>query len=127
MNKLLSLGVPLILICASSQAQMSEFLCKTEKHTIQIDKIGAETYKYRSWNKPKTLDSKPDMELTSKNVTTSGTGECRHTDYRFKTGKVEFLVDNDINCVEGRPPANAIGNLRVSINGDEKSHYYCMK
>ena len=119
--------IALSFIYINAQAQTPEFLCKTEKHTIQIDKIGAETYKYRSWNKPKTFDSKPDMELTSKDVTISGTGVCRHIDYRFKTGKVEFLVDNDINCVEGRPPANAIGNLRVSISGDEKNHYYCMK
>jgi len=126
LNKLLILGA-LLLICMNAQGQTPEFICKTEKHTIQIDKIGVDTYKYRSWNRPKTIDSKPDMELTSKDVSISGTGVCRHTDYSFKTGKVEFLVDNNINCVEGKPPLNAIGNLRVFIGDVEKNHYYCMR
>jgi len=126
MNKFYSFGI-LLLFCMNAQAQTPEFICKTEKHTIQIDKIGADTYKYRAWNKPKNIESKPDMELTSKDVSISGTGVCRHIDFSFKTGKVEFLVDNNINCVEGKPPSNAIGNLYILINGEEKNRYYCLK
>jgi len=104
----------------------TEFSCITEKHTILVDKVDSATYRYRSWNKPKSTDVKPDMELKSKEVLVGGTGACRNTAYSFKVGKVDFILDNNINCIEGKPPANAIGNLYVLINGEEKNHYYCM-
>lgn len=62
-----------------------------------------------------------------KEVSVEGTGACRHTEYSFKTGKVEFSLDDDVSCIEGNPPANAVGNLNILINGELKNHYYCFK
>ena len=82
---------------------------------------------YRSWNKPKTTDLKPDMNLKSRDVSLSGSGICRHYEYSFRTGKFEFLLDNNKTCVECKPPANITGNLSVLVDGELKNHYYCFK
>ena len=103
------------------------FNCNTEKHTIIIEDQGKGMYRYRSWNMPKAALDKPDMDLRSKEISVVGTGNCRHTEYSFKTGEVKFIVDDDISCVEGKPPKNAIGNLYVFISDEMKSHYYCLK
>jgi len=113
-------------ICAAVE-QTPIFSCKTEKHTIQIDKIGVDTYKYRSWNNPKTVNEKPDMELSTKDVSVVGTGACRHNEYRFKTGKVEYLLDDDTKCLEGKPPAKITGNLSILLDDKLKNHFYCLK
>jgi hypothetical protein len=120
-----------VLLCvisfSYSYAESRVFTCITEKHTIFIDQLDSSNYRYRSWNKPKASDTKPDMELKSKDVKTEGTGACRHTDFSFKTGKVVFIVDDNVECVEKAPPKNVIGNLSVLINDEVKSQYYCIK
>lgn len=116
-----------VFICTHTLADVRAFTCITEKHTIFIDKIDSNNYRYRSWNKPKNSDSKPDMELKSKDIKVEGTGACRYTIFSFKTGKVEFLVDDGVSCVETAPPENAIGNLTVLINEEVKSSYFCFK
>ena len=103
------------------------FTCNTDKHTIVIEKLDAVNFRYRSWNKPKTMQEKPDMDLKSNDASVVGTGPCRHNEYNFKTGKVVFSIDDDLQCVEGKPPQNAIGNLNVYINDELKSHYFCIK
>lgn len=40
----------ILCFCVNAQAQAPEFICKTEKHMIQIDNISGGNYKYRSWN-----------------------------------------------------------------------------
>jgi hypothetical protein len=84
-----------IVICTHTLADTRAFTCITEKHTIFIDNIDSKNYRYRSWNKPKTSDAKPDMELKSQDFKVEGTGACRHSEFSFKTGKVEFLVDDN--------------------------------
>ena len=127
MKKIFIASCAMLSITNALAQSKAEFSCNTEKHTILVDKVDASTYRYRSWNKPKSIDTKPDMELKSKDVSIDGTGVCRTTNYSFKVGKVEFKLDNNIDCVEGKPPANAIGNLHVLMNGEEKNHYYCLK
>ena len=108
-------------------AETDVFRCVTVKHIIIISEPIKGTYHYRSWNKPKAISDKPDMDLKSKEVSVEGTGACRHTEYSFKTGKVEFSLDDDVSCIEGNPPANAVGNLNILVNGELKNHYYCFK
>lgn len=116
-----------VIICTHALADTRAFTCITTKHIIFIDKIDSKNYRYRSWNKPKTSGEKPDMELKSKDVKYEGRGVCRYTIFSFKTGKVEFLVDDGVSCVETVPPENAIGNLTVLINEEVKSSYFCFK
>ena len=112
---------------SSANENQSQFSCITEKHTILINKIDASNYRYRSWNKPKATDEKPDMDLISKDIATDGTGQCRSTTYSFTTGNVQIHVDDNTQCLEGKPPENISGNLNVYINNQLKNHYYCLK
>lgn len=110
-----------------AQTEKELFKCVTEKHTIIISEPAKGTYQYRSWNKPKAVSDKPDMYLKSKGVSVQGSGVCRYTEYSFKTGKVEFLINDDITCLEGKPPENIVGNLNILVNGELKNHYFCFK
>ncbi|KVD23142.1 hypothetical protein WI81_02405 [Burkholderia ubonensis] len=53
------------------------------------------------------------------------TGACRFTEYWFKKGSAEFVVDNDPSCTESAPPKDATDNPWMYINGDMKLHCYC--
>lgn len=115
------------LVTLSKKDNQPQFSCNTEKHTILINKIDAANYRYRSWNKPKSIDEKADMDLISKDISTDGTGSMRATTYVFSTGNVQIRVDDNSSLGEGKPPANAIGNLNVYISNQLKNHYYCLK
>ena len=114
---------------AFAQTESEVFKCVTEKHTIVISEPAKGTYHYRSWNKPKAVSDKPDMDLKSTSLETSG--DCQRY-YKFKTGKVEFEVTNQWSCMgKGEyPPASAegaTGDLYVKVGGELKNHYYCYK
>jgi hypothetical protein len=114
----------LALICANAQV----FVCNTDKHTIHIYQVDKNSFEYKSWNKPKSIDSTPDMDVISNEPgVIDGTGICRATTYIFKKGNVRFEVDNNSNCVEGNPPKSAVGNLNVFIKNELKSHYWCTR
>lgn len=103
-------------------------LCDTTKHAITIDRDPTTNFvRYRSWNRPKDKSEEPDMQVQPGEVLVAGTGPCRSTTYRFKTGNTGFDVANDVNCVEGTPPANAVGQLTVQIGGEIKSEYWCLR
>lgn len=102
------------------------FICNTEKHRIIVAKQAENVYRYRSWNLPKTLTDKPDMELLQEKVlTTEGSGTCKHSQYTFNTGNAQFIIDNNLGCTETDPPKNAVGSLWIFVNGDMKNHYWC--
>jgi hypothetical protein len=118
-----------LLFSINVNAQKIAFSCNTEKHTILIFQIDSDSYQYRSWNKPKPMSDKPDMDLKSKNI--DSVGSCQRY-YKFKTGKVEFEVTNQWSCLgKGETPPEAakgaIGDLYVRSSGEVKSHYYCYK
>lgn len=120
-------AVALVSVTSSAVAANADFQCNTLKHTIIVDQPTAGQYRYRSWNKPRPTNDKPDMEVKSGISEVSGTGACAHTDYTFKTGNVTFLVSDDINCGETAPPANVHGYLSVSVGGNEKANFWCLK
>jgi hypothetical protein len=105
------------------------FSCNTEKHTINIYKNSDQkTYTYKSWNKPKEISEKPDMEL----ISSSYEKVAGSNYFKFKTGKTEFEVtDQWLHLSKGEVPpesaSNASGDLYVRVNGNLKSHYYCKK
>ena len=116
-------------VSLSANAQTTVFTCSTEKHNIQVSKVDTNTYQYKSWNKPKSIKDKPDMDL--KTSTIDSVGSCQKY-YKFKTGNVEFEVTNQWSCLgKGESPPEsakgATGDLYVRIKGELKSHYYCYK
>ncbi len=112
---------------AAGQPENIVYTCKTPKHIILIDTTSADTYRYRAWNLPKSTSQKPDMVVQNGTMNYEGTGVCGSNYYTFKTGNVEFNVDDSVACTEERPPKDAIGSLYVRVSGEEKNHYYCFK
>ena len=105
------------------------FVCNTEKHIIHIYQLDKNNFEYKSWNKPKAIVEKPDMNLKSNNI--EAVGSCQKY-YKFRTGSTEFEVTNQWSCLsKGEIPPmeakGATGDLYVRIKGDIKSHYYCLK
>ena len=127
-NIFLKIVILVLATTYNSYAANDIFTCKTEKHTIVISKIDANTYQYKSWNKPKLINEKPDMELKSSDFESHG--GCSNF-YKFKIGKTEFTVSNQWSCSddEGRKEEliGATGDLWVRVNGKVRSHYYCYK
>lgn len=103
-------------------------VCNTTKHQVVIDRDPAsDLVRYRSWNRPKERNEKPDMEAKPGEVAVEGTGNCRSTTYGFKVGNARFEVTDSVACVEGRPPENAVGQLSVFIDSQLKSEYWCLR
>jgi hypothetical protein len=103
------------------------FKCNTPKHKIVITKDKDNLYKYRSWNLKKDFFEKPDLELKRKNASeVQGTRECQITIFTFTSGNTKIELNDSVNCMEGNPPANSVGNLYVYIGNDLKNHYYCL-
>ncbi|WP_143136761.1 hypothetical protein [Burkholderia ubonensis] len=103
--------------------------CKTPKHTVIVDQISQNKHRYRAWNRPKNIQEKPDLELTSGTSGAMGSGACDIEIYPFKKGTLEINVNKGVSCSESASevPENLIGALYVSIKGDIKSHHYCQK
>jgi len=127
--KKLILFVASLLFGTNTIAQTILFSCNAEKHMVLISQADPNTYLYRSWNKPKPITDKPDMELKSSNM--ESVGSCQRY-YKFKSGKFEFEVTNQWSCQgpgEIPPTAakDAIGDLYVKSGGELKAHYYCYR
>ncbi len=124
MNKLLAI----ILLGAASIAHAEEFRCKTSKHVIVIDMHNGQ-YRYRAWNKPKAITSRPDMQVTGGTAGMGGMDANQHNDWMFRKANVTFLVSDDVHDreSESEPPKNAIGYLSVSIGGVVRESLWCVK
>jgi len=118
----------LAILASKSEAATIDFVCKTTKHHIEIDKAGDSSYRYRSWNLPKPTSQPPDLQIVSKNaLSIAGSGVCRTYNYSFKKGNVRIEVDDSFRCGEKALPENVIGNLYVFIKDELKSEYFCIK
>ena len=106
-NILLSTLIFWALTCHANEAL--EFSCNTSKHHFYITREDrGDGVRYRSWNKPKLPTSSPDMDITHGASLSFGMGPCIHTDYQFKSGNIEYVVDDNVLCVEKSPPKNVI-------------------
>ena len=109
-------------------AQTTLISCRTPKHRIQISKLGADLYEYRSWNLPKTTADAPDVALRQKDaVKMEGTGVCADNVYTFTTGNVAYQVIDSVRCTESKPPKGSIAMLSVRIDEEEKASFWCGK
>ncbi|QXW31446.1 hypothetical protein KXJ75_11025 [Aeromonas sanarellii] len=107
---------------------LREFSCETAKHRILIDSTDNKSYRYRSWNKPKAISEKPDVELTDQRAwRPQGSGACSYTAWDFSRGNVNYLVFEPGGC--GEAPASGEpedhGELVVMIDDVEKLRLRC--
>jgi len=103
------------------------FVCQTKKHTVVIDSLPDDDFSYKAWNKPKSIESEPDIALANGAEEVEGTGPCRHIVWKFTNNSVEYVVEKGLGCTESDPPKDAIGSLSVYENGDQKATWWCFK
>ena len=104
-----------------------QFVCKTSKHTVNINLLPSGKYQYMAWNKPKSTTEKPDIAVEGGQEITEGTGVCRYTKWEFNNGNVQYIVSKPATCTESIPPSNATGQLSVFINHEHKKSWWCLE
>ena len=101
------------------------FTCITPKHTIEVQQSdGGGSVSYRSWNAPATTTSPPNLAIENGTVETDDSqgGATLHL-YKFHLTNTDILV-SDGPLLSGSPSAKS-GEIKVFINGQERSHYEC--
>jgi len=101
------------------------FTCITPKHTIEVQQSdGGGSVSYRSWNAPATTTSPPNLAIENGTVETDDSqgGATLHL-YKFHLTNTDILV-SDGPLLSGSPSAKS-GEVKVFINGQERSHYDC--
>ena len=111
------------LCCANAFAE-HHFVCKTSKYTAIIDRLPAGDYRYRVWNKPKSMSQASDLVVLGGVGTVEGTGPCRHRLWMFNNGDVEYIVST-LGCTESIPPEGTIGEISVFVGGEYKKSWWC--
>ena len=101
-----------------------DLACSTKQFRIAVDAAAKpETWRYRVWNLPRSLNEKPDLELTGVRDF-EGTSPCTHRIWRFKNAKAEYEL-SEPGCGQDEPPKNAIASLNVSVDGKEQLNDWC--
>ena len=103
-----------------------DFVCNTVKHTAIVDRLTSEDYRYRVWDKPKSITQQPDKIVLGGQETVEGMGPCRHIRWTFTTGSVEYAVST-LGCTESIPPEGVTGKLSVFVDGEHKKSWWCVE
>ncbi|WP_321856513.1 hypothetical protein [Burkholderia cenocepacia] len=114
-------------VTAHAQPTRDGFVCDTDKHHVVIDHMADRALRYRAWNKPYSVDRKPDVEVRGGTETTGGTDPCVSTDWSFKRGNIVYDVSDSAACTDGKPPRGAYGTVMVTINKEFAARYWCVK
>lgn len=101
------------------------YTCETKSHRISIEELANEEFRYRSWNKPKSLNETPDIDLAHGKQTFSGTGVCSIPTYTFRSGDVTYEVNGGLGCTDGSEPPKATGHLSVSVGDKQVTDDWC--
>ena len=102
----------------------------TDRHSIRITNNNG-SYTYQSWKQPKALDEgSPDLQLANGTYTSAeNNNQCPGA------GKLTFIKGNlaihivsvtaqNHGCFRSVPPDGANAYMTISINGQEKDHYW---
>lgn len=101
-----------------------DLACSTKQFRIVIDAAATpKTWRYRVWNLPRSLNEKPDLELTGTRDI-EGTSPCTGRIWRFKNAKAEYEL-SEPGCGQDESPKNAVALLNVSIDGKEQLNDWC--
>ena len=102
---------------------------QTTRHRILIQDGPKETYIYKVWNNPRKIgQGKPDLVVQNGTMWGPVSAPDRDCDrgargYDFTTGNVMISLSL-YRCPEKGRPANALGELEVTVNGKKKNHYW---
>lgn len=110
---------------ATSKKSALVYTCETKSHRIAIDELEDGGFRYRSWNKPKSLSVAADVDLAHGKEEFQGTGVCAYSVYTFTSGDAVYEVDGGLGCTDGSEPAKATGHLSVTIDGKQVTEGWC--
>jgi hypothetical protein len=110
---------------AESKKSALIYTCETKAHRIAIDELEDGNFRYRSWNKPKSLSAASDVDLAHGMQEFEGTGVCSHPVYTFTSGQVVYQVEGGLGCTDGSEPSKATGHLSVTIGGKQVTDDWC--
>ena len=104
-----------------------EYVCQTETHRIAIETLTGRTLRYRSWNKPRSVAERPDLEILKGDGTFEGTNVCAYPVYTFRSGTAVYRVAGGLGCwgdAEGAPK-EATGQLEVTVADKQPISSWC--
>ena len=101
-----------------------EFICETDKERIVIDTGAIGAPRYRTWNKPRALTDKPDLEIPNGDQQVEGTGVCAYSVWTFTSGATKVIAEG-LGCFGDSPPKGAKGRLRWSIKDAPPTNLWC--
>jgi hypothetical protein len=107
--------------------QTINYICQTQTHRIVVDRVAGGVLRYRSWNKPRSITERPDLEIRKGEGTFEGTDVCAFPVYTFKNGTTVYRVDGDLGCwghAEGAPE-DATGRLEVTVADNKTTNRWC--
>lgn len=92
-----------------------QFACQTAKTRAIVDTARDGSPRYRAWNKPRTLDDKPDIEIAKGTASVEGTDGCTHMVWTFADATTKVDIE-ELGCMpdSNQPPHGAVGVLDVS-------------
>jgi hypothetical protein len=100
------------------------FVCETPFHRIVIDRDGEEYYRYRAWNKPRSVQLPPDAEVLQGSLSYDGSGICAAAQWRFSSGNTTYVV-SELSACQPDVPEAALGQLEVTVNGKVQQPLWC--
>ncbi|HEY9842248.1 MAG TPA: hypothetical protein V6D23_17420 [Candidatus Obscuribacterales bacterium] len=101
-----------------------DFVCETAYHRIVIDTV-KDTQRYRSWNKPRSLTARPDVEIGAGSLDWQGTGVCAYSNWSFRSGTAGYVVHEASPCGSGDETVASRGSLDVVLNGKTVQTLLC--
>lgn len=96
-----------------------EFVCSAAERRAAVDHLADGTFRYRAWERPRSIMDDPDVELLDGTSHREGTGGCGHRLWSFKEGDTEITLST-LGCSSDSnpPPEGARGRLSISKAGN---------
>ena len=101
----------------NSEVENNIIHCENKKYIIKIDNLKNGDLRYASWNKPNSINDKPNLVIYKGKVERRGT--AGGYDYMFKNGEWEYLIDHTL--IAETPELTGFF-LKLLKNGEQK--YY---
>ena len=122
--RVIAVNVPGAVVMSEKKAGEIDLACSTKQFRIVIDFTGNDSkVRYRVWNLPHGVHEKPDLELTGMRDI-EGTSPCTHRIWEFHNANAVYAL-SEPGCGPDSPPAGAIAQLQVSVDGAQKLDAWC--
>lgn len=110
---------------AESKKPALVYTCETKSHRIAVDEVEEGNFRYRSWNKSKSLSAAPDVDFMHGKQAFEGTGICAVPVYSFTSGSTGYQVEAGLGCTDGSESPKATGHLTVTVGGKQVTDDWC--